>query len=222
MSEENMSRRDEIEALLPFYLNGTLSEPDLAQVEAWLESDPAAFAALEQAEFELSAASDANEAIRPPADALARFSRALEREAGPARQAPTQSWLETAWQRAIGIPVAFAWATAAAAVMILLAQAALDMSRDKGGIEIAGTDEDLAKLPFVLVTFKADARMADIVSFLDANDAEIVAGPLPGGIFRVGLHAKTVADYNRLTGLIAAQPFVESMIPGRKPADGGS
>jgi hypothetical protein len=118
--------------------------------------------------------------------------------------------------------VAFAWATAAVAVMILLAQAALDMSQDKGGIEIAGTDEDLAKLPFALVTFKPDARMADIALFLDANDAEIVAGPLPGGIFRVGLHAKTVADYDRLTGLIAAQPFAENVIPGRKPADGGS
>ena len=66
MSEEDMSRRDEIEALLPFYLNGTLSDAELAQVEAWLGSDPAALAALEQAELELSAASDANEAIRPP------------------------------------------------------------------------------------------------------------------------------------------------------------
>jgi anti-sigma-K factor RskA len=222
MSEEPMSPRDEIEALLPFYLNGTLSGADLAKVEQWLESDPAAFAALEQAEQELTATSDANEDIRPPADALSRFSKALEREAGPARQADAPSWLETTWRRMVGIPVAFAWATAAVAVMILLAQATLDMSRDKGGIEIAGTDEDPAKLPFALVTFKPDAKMAEIASFLDANDAVIVAGPLPGNMFRIALPVKTVADYDKLVGLIAAQPFTDSAIPGRKPVDGGS
>ena len=118
--------------------------------------------------------------------------------------------------------MAFAWATAAVAVVILLAQAALDMNVDKGGIEIAGSDEDLAKAPFVLVIFKPAARIADITAFLDANDAAIMAGPLPGGVFRIGLPAKTVADYDRLVGLIAAQTFAESVIPGRKPADGGS
>ena len=37
-----MSRRDEIETLLPFYLNGTLSGDDLDAVEEWLATDPAA------------------------------------------------------------------------------------------------------------------------------------------------------------------------------------
>ena len=46
---EKMSRRDELEALLPFYLNGTLEGEDLAAVEAWLTSDPAAMAALGEA-----------------------------------------------------------------------------------------------------------------------------------------------------------------------------
>ena len=41
MSEpEYMSRRDELETLLPFYLNGTLDGADLAAVEEWLASDP--------------------------------------------------------------------------------------------------------------------------------------------------------------------------------------
>ena len=96
------------------------------------------------------------------------------------------------------------------------------MNVDKGGIEIAGSEEDLAKMPFALVNFKPDARMADITAFLDANDATIVAGPLPGAVFRIGMPAKTAADYERLVGLIAAQTFAESVIPGRKPANGGS
>ena len=157
MSEEDrMSRRDEIEALLPFYLNGTLSGADLAAGRGMAaRTTRRRFAAIEEAERELSATTAANEAIRPPADALSRFSKALEREAGPVRGAGAPSWLETTWQRLVGIPVAFAWATAAVAVVVLLAQAALDMNVDKGGIEIAGSDEDLAKMPFVLVIFKA-------------------------------------------------------------------
>ena len=140
MSEEDrMSRRDEIEALLPFYLNGTLSGADLSAVEEWLRNDASALSSIEEAERELSATTAANDAIRPPADALSRFSKALEREAGPARAAGASSWLETTWQRLVGIPVAFAWATAAVAVVVLLAQAALDMNVDKGGIEIAGS-----------------------------------------------------------------------------------
>ena len=47
-------------------------------------------------------------------------------------------------------------------------------------------------------------------------------GRCRAAVFRIALPAKTVADYDRLVGLIAAQPFAESVIPGRKPADGGS
>ncbi|TIN85850.1 MAG: anti-sigma factor, partial [Mesorhizobium sp.] len=42
---EKMSRRDEMETLLPFYLNGSLEGSDLEAVEEWLASDPAALAA---------------------------------------------------------------------------------------------------------------------------------------------------------------------------------
>ena len=82
---EKMSRRDEMEALLPFYLNGTLEGAELEAVEEWLSNDPAAMAALGEAEAEFSGATAANEAIRPPADALSRFTRALDAEARPAR-----------------------------------------------------------------------------------------------------------------------------------------
>src|SRR5690606_24444802 len=84
-SDNEMSRRDELEALLPFYLNGTLDGRDLAAVEEWLATDPAASVALEEAEAEFSGTSAANDAIRPPADALSRFSKALDAEAGPVR-----------------------------------------------------------------------------------------------------------------------------------------
>jgi len=47
---EKMSRRDEMETLLPFYLNGSLEGSELEAIEEWLASDPAALAALGEAE----------------------------------------------------------------------------------------------------------------------------------------------------------------------------
>jgi anti-sigma-K factor RskA len=215
---ENMSRRDEMEALLPFYLNGTLEAADLAAVEDWLATDPAALAALEEAEAEFSGTSAANQAIRPPADALSRFSAALDAEAGVERIA-SPSLLSRLWAGFMAIPAGVAWAAATAAVVLVLVQAVMEPGGRGGPIEIAGTEA--ANMPFALVTFKPDARIADISAVLSGQGAVILAGPAAGGVFKIGIPAKTAADYERIVGLIAAQPFAETVSAGRKPANGG-
>jgi anti-sigma-K factor RskA len=220
-SDRDMSHRDEMEALLPFYLNGTLDGADLAAVEAWLANDPAGAAALDEAEAELFGATAANEALRPPADALGRFSKMLEQEAGPARAGGASSLFAGLWQRIAGLPSGLAWATAAAAVAFVLVQAVVDDGGRGTGIEIAGEETGLAAMPFALVVFKPDATMADISAFLDANDALIAGGPTAGGVYRIAIPAKTIADYDRVLGLIAAAPFAQSVVAGRKPANGG-
>jgi hypothetical protein len=216
----NMSRRDELEALLPFYLNGTLEGDDLEAVEEWLASDPEAAVALAEADAEFGGAVAANEALRPPADALSRFSKALEAEAGPARAESGKPWLAGAWERIAGLPAGLAWATAAAAVMLLVVQAALDTGRQGGDFEIAG-EGGVGMMPFAFVKFRPGAEMADISAFLVENGAAIAGGPTAGGVFRIAIPAKTAADYDRLVGLIAAQPFTETVSEGRKPANGG-
>lgn len=213
----NMSRRDELEALLPFYLTGTLEGADLAAVEDWLANDPAAAPALEEAEAELAGTSAANAAIRPPADALSRFAKALEAEAGPQR-ASSPSLFARIWTGFWAIPASVAWAAAAAAVALVLVQTVMEPG-GREPVEIAGAEE--ARLPFALVTFKTDARLADVTAFLAAEGAVIVSGPAAGGVFKIGIPAETAADYDRLVGLIAAQPFAETVLPGRKPDNGG-
>ena len=214
---QNMSRRDELEALLPFYLNGTLDGADLAVVEDWLATDPSAAAALEEAEAEFSGASAANDAIRPPTDALSRFSKALDAEAGPARAA-APSVFARLWEGFMAIPASVAWAAAAAAVALVLVQTVMQPG-GRGPVEIAGTGQ--ADMPFALVTFKADARLADVAAFLSGQDATIISGPAAGGVFKVGIPAETTADYDRIVGLIAAQPFADTVLTGRKPGNGG-
>lgn len=218
---EKMSRRDEMEMLLPFYLNGSLEGTELEAIEEWLASDPAAMAALGEAEAEFSGTAAANEAIRPPADALSRFAKALDAEAGPARGPAASSWLAQAWSRFMAVPAGIAWAAAAVLLALVVAQSFVQTGNRDGDFEIAGSDDDLAKMPFALVKFKPDAKLSDIVAFLDQNQLTIAGGPTADGVFRLGVPAKTAADYQKLLGLIAAQPFTEAALEGRKPADGG-
>ena len=214
---EHMSRRDELEALLPFYLNGTLDGEDLAAVEDWLASDPQAMASLAEVEAEFSSTAAANQAIRPPADALSHFSRALDAEAGRARHTP--SVLGRLWAGFMAIPATVAWAAATAAVVLVLVQAVMEPGGRGGPVEIAGTES--ANMPFVLVTFRPDARIADISAVLSGQNAVILSGPAAGGVYKIGIPAKTAADYDRIVGLIAAQPFADTVMAGRKPANGG-
>jgi len=218
-ADQAMSRRDELEAMLPFYLNGTLDGADLAAVEEWLATDPQAIVALEEADAEFSATSASNEAIRPPLDALGRFSGALDAEAGPARTVSGPSSLARLWDRFMAIPAGVAWATAAVAMALVLVQALVEPGGRGGPVEIAGTEQ--GDLPFALVVFKPQATLADVSTFLSDQGATIVSGPAPGGIFKIGIPAKTDADYDRIVGLIAAQPFADSVTTGRRPENGG-
>jgi len=63
--------------------------------------------------------------------------------------------------------------------------------------------------------------MSDISAFLGGNGLKIIGGPTTDGVFRIGVPATNAADYTKLLGLIAAQPFSDTVIEGRKPADGG-
>ncbi len=81
------------------------------------------------------------------------------------------------------------------------------------------TEQDEAKRPFALVVFKAEARMSEIGAFLADNNAAIVGGPTAPGVFRIAVPGETGAEYDRVVALIAAQPFVDSVTPGRRPAD---
>jgi hypothetical protein len=140
--------------------------------------------------------------------------------AGPARASGSVAVFAGLWQRIAGLPSGLAWATAAAAIALVLVQAVVDDGRRGTGYEIAGEENDLRALPFALVVFKPDAAMAEISAFLDANDAVIAGGPTAGGVFRIALPVKTVADYDRVLALIAAAPFAQSVTAGRKPTDG--
>jgi len=172
-------------------------------------------------EAEFSGTTAANEMIRPPADALSRFAKALDAEVGPVRAPAGRSWLAQALDRFMAVPVGVAWAAAAVLLALIVVQSYVHTGGKGNDFEIAGTEDNLAKLPFALVKFKPEAKMSDIAVFLDQNGLKIAGGPTASGVFRIAIPAKTGADYTKLVGLIAAQPFAETLLEGRKPVDGG-
>jgi hypothetical protein len=218
---EKMSRRDEMETLLPFYLNGSLEGSELEAVEEWLASDPTAMAALGKAEAEFAGTTAANEKIRPPADALSRFAKALDAEAGPVRRPAGSSWLAQTWGRFMAVPVGVAWGAAAVLLALIVAQSVLQPGGKGNDFEVAGTQDDLAKMPFALVKFKPDSRMSDIAGFLAGNGLKVIGGPNADGVFRLAIPAASAAEYTKILRLVAAQNFTETVIEGRKPVDGG-
>lgn len=209
-----MRSRDEIETLLPFYLNGTLSGDDLAKVEDWLANDPDAETALFEAESELALITSDNEALRPHPNAFKRFSDALEKETGP--QVSPVSRLSAWLGRTFAVPAPLVWA-AAAAVFALAVVTAGNLGRlAPDDIEIAGSGET-DNAAFLLVTFKPDARLAEIAALLQASGARIADGPSAAGAFKISVSAATIADYDAISAALTKSPLVETLIPGRKP-----
>jgi hypothetical protein len=119
----------------------------------------------------------------------------------------------------MAVPSGVAWATAAVAVALVLVQALVEPGGRGDPVEIAGTEQ--GELPFALVVFRPQATLAEVSTFLADQGATIVSGPAPGGIFKIGIPAATNADYDRIVGLIAAQPFADTVTIGRRPENGG-
>jgi anti-sigma-K factor RskA len=215
MSEDaKMTRRDEIETLLPFYLNGALSGEDLALVEDWLANDSNAEASLSAAESELALVIADNEALRPRPDAFKRFSDALEREAGPAVSPVSRltRWLG----RTFAVPAPLVWASAAAMLALVFVAAGNFGRHSPNDIEVAGSGET-DNAGFVLVTFKPDAKLTDIAALLNASGARISDGPSAAGAFKIRVSASTIGEYDKVSETLAKSPLVAALIPGRKP-----
>ena len=222
----DLKGRDELESLLPFYLNGTLDGAELERVEAWLADDPAAMAALAEAESEQDASVVANEAVHLPGDALQRFTAALEAEPSKSRAvsaadgaASGVSWPAGIWRRFMDAPPAMAWGAAAAMLAIVVVQATgpsigPDQTFTEAGIERAGEAS-----PNILVVFAPEATVAEISELLNATGASIIDGPKPGGIYQLGLPVETIAEYDSVSAEIAGSPLTGQVLPGRKPGE---
>lgn len=199
MSDTGGSRSDrELDALLPYYVNGTLEGDELAAVEAYLarsETARAEAAYLQQ----LRQAVKAQPAVNAPGElGLKRLQRELSRERATANAGERASERAQSAQQAARDGVSGWWrplAVAACLALVVLAGAlTFELSSGGGEPTLAG-GPSTAQLQ---VTFNPQASEGDIRALLQSIDASIADGPSALGVYRLRLGGTpsdaTIAD----------------------------
>ena len=166
-------RDPEIEALLPWYLNGTLDARETRQVERYLRD---VSEAREELDWWRSVGRTVSEQGAAPQDDLgwARLSRRLRQE----RISPSPPQRTGLWQ-----------AVSFAACLVIAVQSGFLMIGANGDPSAFRGAPALEQVQ-IEMTFRPEASAADIKSLLVSIDAEIVGGPDLEGRFLVGLKAE--------------------------------
>lgn len=195
MTNNNVTEREDIETLLPWFAAGTLDRKDAARVEKALASDKELSRRFEMVREELGETIRLNENLgAPSARAMSRLFEKIDAESPAARTTMASVSFATRISEFITSlsPRTLAYAGTAAALAIVLQAGVITgvLLNDRGGngnyrsvaIEQAGP---AAAGSFALVRFAPEANSADITKLLEDQKASIVAGPSAGGIYRV-------------------------------------
>ena len=215
---ERLTERDEIEALLPWYVSGRLDAKSRTRVERYMEAHPEVRAHLGLAREELDATVAGNEAIPAPGpDVLARLRASIAMTA-PRRQ----SWFAQLSERLqdwIGelAPPQLGLAAAVAALLLVLQAAAIGtlvMERvatptyQTAGGETAGEGIEL------LVGFSEEASMGQISALLKQVNAVVVDGPR-AGLYRLRLIGTGEEGREAAIQTLQQSGMVTSILPGQ-------
>jgi hypothetical protein len=190
---ERLSERDEIEALLPWYVTGRLDAATRARVDRYLREHPETEAHVALAHEESDATVTANEAIKAPGrDALDRLRASI---GATPRRRPLGATLGHLAERfsdwLVGLaPPQLAVAAAVAALLVLLQAAAIGaLVLERVGAptyQTAGGGQTTEKSFELLVGFSDTATMGDIAALLKRLDAVVIDGP-KAGLYRLRL-----------------------------------
>jgi hypothetical protein len=207
--------------LLPFYVNGTLSEADRAWVDTYLREHPSANAELHWYE---SLRTKLQEDV-PPVSSEVGLERAIRRirTEGPApvlprRAAPpsiferVREWFESITPQAMLRPAL----AGAVAVVALQAVVIVKMADDDASELRAVRGSAVEHGPYVKLNFKPDAREADIRLLLVEVQGSLAAGPGQLGDYYVRVPEARVAaitDQLKRSGIVDAVAVVDSLPP---------
>jgi hypothetical protein len=188
-TDEDAPERD-VEQLLPWHAAGTLNRRDAQRVEQAFANDPELARRYALAREELAETVRLNESLgAPSARAMENLFARIDAEP---KQKPASfelgAWLTGLFDTLS--PRALAWSASIALFAILLQSALI--------AEFVLTDNrptsfETASTPgvtpttgtFILIRFAPQASIDDINTFLEANKLSIVAGPAPGGLYKV-------------------------------------
>jgi hypothetical protein len=172
---ESPEERREIEALLPFYANGSLASDERARVEAALEED-------EGLRAELQFLVSLRRSIKHNAEAQAQSSGELgeRRLLRRIRQERRRDLVQRAWRPALAL----------AAGLAILAQTFVigSLQDELHGRQLLGTRQG-----DIQIRFTPEAQEADIRALLLDADAQIVDGPSTIGLYHLDLEGLEVS-----------------------------
>jgi hypothetical protein len=208
-----------IEELLPWYAAGTLDGESVKRVEAALAREPKLQESLRLAREDRDETLTLNERLGAPGSQVwARVSAVAQAE--PVRP--------TLWSRLLAIaappssrttlmPGRWAWAAAAALVVIVLqggAIVALVSTKTRPDYETASQSPASAEGAAVLVAFAPDANLRQVAELLQKYRASVVDGPR-GGMFRLRVGDKTMPkdQFDAIVAALRAEPLVRSALP---------
>ena len=204
--------RQEIEALLPWHAAGTLSRRDADRVEQALAGDRELARRYDLVREEL------NETLgAPSARAMEKLFAAIEAEAPVARKASFNVVGRITEFMSSFSPRTMAYA-ASAAVLVLVVQAAVlttvavrdPATQSQMAPTLASDDNGTQR---AVVRFTANATLADVTRFLDANRAAVVAGP-SRGMYEIKLAESPMpeADFTRAIQRMKSQSRIVEFI----------
>lgn len=213
---EKLSERDEIEALMPWYLSGKLDAHSHARVERYLETHPERRAHLALIQEENDATIAANEAIPAPGP------EALDRLRASIAPRTRSVWTQLSERLADWIsdlaPSQLVLATAAAALVVMLQAAvigALVMERAATPTyQTASREEDTGNGVEFLVGFAEAATAGEISALLEQLDAVVVDGPR-AGLYRLRLPDQAEEDSRAAIELLEESEAVTVVLPKR-------
>ena len=181
---------EELELLLPWYVNGTLDEASRKKIDEALALDENLRRSLQLAREDQQAAFESNEAITPPPAATLERIMAAAAASGRARRHSLKLSLAEAFRGFVVSlsPRALAAVAAVLAVVIALQTVTISVMGLKGpGVELAsvepgGQSEATARL---IVGFAPGATVEQVTTLLDSLGLRIVQGPTGGGLYVV-------------------------------------
>lgn len=182
--------QNDISALLPFYLNGTLGAADAVRVKLALQDDAGLQAELEMLRHMRAAVRGDIAGNSPGEIGLARLRREIA-DAPPVVQS----------RRYAPLAAAFVMGAVVSALIAAAALRAPEETYRQAGAGVAPMS--------LVVAFRADARSEQISDLLLAQDAVIIDGPSAIGLYRLSVPEGADLDAT-VAGLVAATDIVES------------
>jgi anti-sigma-K factor RskA len=210
---------DELEACLPWYINGTLDVETRNRIATALLTDARLRKALELAQDEAEAVGDINESIAAPSPRVLNNIVSKLPPVSRANSAFLRWFLAERFTEFMAAlrPRTLLYAAVTAALVLTIQTGVIGML----ALQNQGSSPELASVPEIgasiqklqlIVKFAPGAEFSKVADLLEELDAEIVSGPSGGGLFTIGLEApqdgeagvdRLIREIRSKTGIVA-------------------